>query len=315
MKLAMVNFSTQLIKSPLTECNCSATGAVSAVCDPASGVCGCKPNIVGDNCDRCLPNYYQPNPASGEGCLPCNCDLGGSYSTQCDILTGRCACREGIQGRTCSDTIAGYFYPSVDYLRLEAEDVVSNPIIEPSGENEMFTGTGFAHIVNATDRLALGNLTVPVSGSYEAVLRYTLRGVTVWESALLTITPGPAGEPSSGQGISEVTTLQYTSWSMGTGLSKSLNVTLQGGRMYHFVLHDFISGISTSSAVLYIDSFSLVPVNIPSLAAFRDPQLVSEYTDCLSQYRRVLTQSSASPSCAATIFTVSTAIYNGTLGK
>lgn len=302
-------------------CNCNSAGALSAVCNSISGVCDCKPNFTGDKCDRCLSNYYQPNPNSSEGCVPCNCNLGGSINPQCDLLTGQCVCRSGFQGRTCLDTIEGYFYPSVDYLRLEAEDATTNLVIDLNGENIRHTGIGYARVTTSLDRFYLGHLIFSVSGQYRVYIRYNLQGITTWQSVTLSIIPGPdiLGAPfPCGTNLTEITSntsIILSSWPMGSGLTMSQDVCLRTGRLYSFVLHDFVSGFGGNPGQLDIDSLFLVPVNVPSISVFDDSQLVSDYLNCIDEYSRVITQSSATSSCASTIFTFSGAVYNGTLGR
>ena len=304
------------------ECGCNTTGAVSSDCDPVSGACQCKPNIIGDKCDMCLSGYYLPDPNGLNGCQPCNCNPGGSLSSQCDLITGQCVCRNGIQGPTCSETVEGFFFPSIDFLRLEAENAVgeTDPIIETSGENVRFTGTGYARITaNGTILLDLGSLTVLASGLYEAVVRYNLMGATTWESVTLTIVPGSeldTNPVSCGETpeITDRTSFTYISWMMGIGVTNTQTVCLRAGRSYTFLLHDFESGFAGDVAILDVDSLVLVPVNVQEENIFSDPQLTAEYLNCVNQYRSLSVQSSASPSCINTIFTFSAATYNGTLG-
>ncbi len=237
------------------------------------------------------------------------------------MISGQCVCRQGIQGRTCSETINGYFYPSIDYLRLEAEESSSNRIVETSGENERFTGTGYARITSTSDRLELGYLTVPVSGLYIAYIRYNIQGITMWDSVTLSITSYPnfEREPfSCGESIEEITTntsIIYSSWPMGSGVTNSFAVCLRAGQNYNYSLHDFSSGLSGNPGTFDIDSLFIVPIFAPSLPIFDDAQIVSDYMDCINEYSHVITRSSANPSCAFTIFTISAAVYNGALGQ
>ncbi|XP_028906589.1 laminin subunit beta-2 [Ornithorhynchus anatinus] len=70
-------------------------------CDQSSGQCPCLPNIQGQNCDRCAPNFW--NLASGQGCQPCDCHPSHSVSPSCNEFTGQCHCRAGFGGRACTD--------------------------------------------------------------------------------------------------------------------------------------------------------------------------------------------------------------------
>jgi len=40
-----------------------------------------------------------------EGCLPCDCDAGGSDGADCDQLTGQCVCLPGTTGTHCNQYV------------------------------------------------------------------------------------------------------------------------------------------------------------------------------------------------------------------
>jgi len=266
-----------------------------------------------------MPDHYHPDPTSSQGCLPCDCNPGGSRSTSCDLVTGQCYCRTGVIGRTCSQIINNFFFPSIDFIRLEAEQSSLNPVIEFSGENLRFTGTGYASVVASMESLELGTLVVPASGLYEAVIRYTLLGITTWESLQLTVIPEQLNdvEPRNCSVSAEIlssVSMMYSSLNMGSDLTASTHLCLRSDSTYSFSLHDFVSGVSSNFTRFEIDSFFLIPISIPSADVFDAPMSPS-YLDCVGQYRRVISQSSADPLCANVIFTKSTAVYNGTLGK
>lgn len=256
-----------------------------------------------------------------DGCLPCNCNPGGSLSTQCNSYTGQCLCKSGVHGRTCSETVEGNFFPSIDFIRLEAENSVGEAeiVIGTTGENMRYTGTGYARITDTTEVLNLGSLSVPADGQYEVVLRYNLMGALNWESVTLAIVPDPEIDTclvSCGDtpNIMERTSFAYTSLIMGFGMTNSQTVCLCGDQTYTFLLLEFESGLPEPVAVLDIDSLVVIPIYIESELVFNDTQLITDYLSCVSQYRNLPLQSSASLSCVDTIYIVSTAIYNGTLG-
>lgn len=93
-----------LPKGDCKPCECNRLGTeinkeFAPVCDQSSGVCACKPHVVGKNCDQCEDGYYNIN--SGEGCDSCNCDPIGSYNQTCNLYTGQCYCRPGVTGLRC----------------------------------------------------------------------------------------------------------------------------------------------------------------------------------------------------------------------
>ncbi|NXV06171.1 LAMB3 protein, partial [Cettia cetti] len=74
-------------------------GASGGVCD------NCQHNTQGINCERCKTNYFR-NPrrelSHPEACLPCECDPDGTVpGSACDPGTGRCVCKDNVQGDRC----------------------------------------------------------------------------------------------------------------------------------------------------------------------------------------------------------------------
>ena len=261
------------------------------------------------------------DPFSNEGCIPCNCNLGGSVSSQCDSSTGICLCRNGVRGSTCSEVENNFFYQGIDYLILEGEDAtgVPRPIIITERQNRLFTGSGFYGVEEGVSVADFGSLTPPISGLYEITFRYSLQGALFWNSSTLTITASSEdpGEPANCGIVPEVVnslSVEYTNWMMGTGLAIFETFCLQGGRSYQFTLSNFISGRSDNSAVLNIDSLVMIPVYSSQLAVFADIIIAREYRNCVGFYRSLAAEVSAPLSCQQTIFTVSTEIYNGATG-
>ena len=142
-------------------------------CDQESGVCRCKPNVIGDKCDRCRPGFYN---LSSTGCQPCMC-VGGASTGICDPVSGQCTCGAGLGGMNCDVVDTGRFVPAMDHLLLEAEfDTTGMFTVEyvTSGEGSTFTGWGFAAVIEGSV-VNFGTITVPYGGNYLVAIRYVCR--------------------------------------------------------------------------------------------------------------------------------------------
>lgn len=76
--------------------------------------------MTGHDCNQCLPQYWGLSD-DRDGCKPCNCDLGGAYDNDCDVISGQCRCRPHVTGRACDQPEQSYFTPFPDFLVYEAE--------------------------------------------------------------------------------------------------------------------------------------------------------------------------------------------------
>uniref|UniRef100_T1KF65 Laminin subunit alpha n=1 Tax=Tetranychus urticae TaxID=32264 RepID=T1KF65_TETUR len=105
-------------------CRCNRAGSINGLdyCDGDSGQCICKESVTGLTCDRCSYGTYALSSGNYLGCVPCDCDVGGSWRSVCDKITGACQCKFRIEGRRCDrPQIAHYFYTTYQYL-YELED-------------------------------------------------------------------------------------------------------------------------------------------------------------------------------------------------
>ena len=137
-------------------CNCFADGTVdgSDVCnDDSTGQCPCKNFTEGRQCDSCMDGYYGLDGALDAGCLPCDCDPGGSSDSVCDKVAGKCQCAVNNvdDDRTCSrngiDVV--YYYRDVHSIRVEAEGSATHNQLNPrwgfsASALPEFTGRGYA---------------------------------------------------------------------------------------------------------------------------------------------------------------------------
>uniref|UniRef100_A0A146ME41 Laminin subunit beta-1 n=4 Tax=Lygus hesperus TaxID=30085 RepID=A0A146ME41_LYGHE len=92
------------------ECKCYNDGTVDGgLCDsPSIGnepMCHCKSKVTGNNCDHCLPGYWNLDPSNPDGCQACSCNQNGTTSETCDQEFGSCYCKPNVVGKDC-DTCA-----------------------------------------------------------------------------------------------------------------------------------------------------------------------------------------------------------------
>ncbi|KAG7222915.1 hypothetical protein INR49_015981 [Caranx melampygus] len=81
------------------ECNGHVDVSVAGNCDRNTGEClKCLNNTKGWNCETCLRGFYHSR--ATDACKPCDCDILGSESRQCDD-SGHCRCRPGFEGLKC----------------------------------------------------------------------------------------------------------------------------------------------------------------------------------------------------------------------
>ncbi|XP_071348331.1 laminin subunit gamma-2 [Trachinotus anak] len=81
------------------QCNGHIDVSVAGSCDRSSGEClKCQNNRKGWSCEACQRGFYHSQ--ASDACKPCDCDVQGSESRQCDD-SGRCRCRPGFEGLRC----------------------------------------------------------------------------------------------------------------------------------------------------------------------------------------------------------------------
>ncbi|KAH9496293.1 hypothetical protein Btru_018041, partial [Bulinus truncatus] len=85
-------------------CSCDQCG--STTCIKNDGHCQCKPNVVGQNCEKCAENTWGFDFCNG--CRDCECGA-GSVTPQCDLTTGVCTCQPGVVGEKCDRCKPGYW--------------------------------------------------------------------------------------------------------------------------------------------------------------------------------------------------------------
>ncbi|MBN3312115.1 LAMC1 protein, partial [Atractosteus spatula] len=96
---------------PFSSCEpCSCNGH-SETCDPETGVCDCRDNTAGPNCERCEDGYYgDSSSGTTSDCKPCPCPAGSTCAVVPVTKEVVCTnCPSGTTGKRCELCDDGYF--------------------------------------------------------------------------------------------------------------------------------------------------------------------------------------------------------------
>lgn len=80
------------------DCACNPRGVQNRDlrCNVETGICSCRPNVIGRSCDKCRPGFFGfPN------CQLCRCDIRGTTPEICDQNSARCYCKKNVDGAYC----------------------------------------------------------------------------------------------------------------------------------------------------------------------------------------------------------------------
>ncbi|BFY99968.1 hypothetical protein BsWGS_03008 [Bradybaena similaris] len=163
------------------ECECFKAGTLTGVnkCDLNTGQCVCKPNVGGQDCNRCLDGFYNLQESNAYGCDFCNCDRGGSLRMTCDKTTGQCVCKPRITGLRCDTPLTGHFFPNLHQYKFEIEDGVT-----PEGARirygyderifPEFSWRGYAILTKIQPEVIL-DVDIRLPSLYQVIYRYVNR--------------------------------------------------------------------------------------------------------------------------------------------
>lgn len=161
-------------------CRCSADGSFGQLtsCDEKTGQCSCKPNVIGRKCNLCREGFYVIDRWNLFGCSPCNCDIGGSVSPNCNEH-GTCRCKPNFHGKKCDKLQKGpYYVPNYYHLLYEVENatVSGEPVIYRYYSAEFMNFTGVGYFVFGPKQSAIKLLLdVPKTRKYQILVRYYLK--------------------------------------------------------------------------------------------------------------------------------------------
>nr|XP_042897336.1 laminin subunit alpha-1 isoform X3 [Parasteatoda tepidariorum] len=117
-------------------CGCHPLGSENSICDRDTGLCECKLNYNGRECDRC--DYGLGNIELG--CLPCRCNKTGTIHENvdiCDPVSGKCDCKPGVFGLKCDTCLEGYYSFSESgckWCGCDANGAATPQCEDPSGQ-------------------------------------------------------------------------------------------------------------------------------------------------------------------------------------
>lgn len=57
----------------------------------------------------CKASVFTLTTDNNNGALPCECNIDGSLSFNCETYSGQCSCRDNVIGRDCSECKTGYY--------------------------------------------------------------------------------------------------------------------------------------------------------------------------------------------------------------
>lgn len=252
-------------------CTCNIQGTIDAQgCNKVTGDCTCKRNVEGRDCNQCLPHYWGLSESEEYGCKPCECDLGGSYDNNCDVISGQCKCKPHTSGRTCSVTEQSFFASNLDHLVYEAEnsncktDDCLVEIRQPSGDGRenSWTGTGF---MKSNEHTALefevDNIKTPME--YDVVIRYEPQTNQDWENVEVQVErDGEVDRNGPCANAVPQDDIKLTRLPAGSrAVRVSPSTCLEPGKKYkiHLIFHQDNNNTTGPSASILIDSIALLP--------------------------------------------------------
>ncbi|UYV80205.1 LAMB1 [Cordylochernes scorpioides] len=212
-----------------------------------------------------------------EGCVACDCDPGGAYDNNCDVVTGQCRCKPYISGRRCDQPEPGFFAGTLDYLVYEAELAKGSQntqvmVREPYPDRESsWTGLGFMRVQEGT-HIEFDITDVPASMEYDIIIRYEPQLPGRWENVRIVLErPGPVDPSGPCAGTSAQEDVKTTTLPSGDRYVLVYSPScLEKGKTYRIKLEflHYNREVDTPSAFVLVDSIVLIP-RVHSIPFFR----------------------------------------------
>lgn len=227
-------------------------------------------------------------------------------------MLGSCSCRPGVEGSECERSQQGHFYPTLDFIHFEVEEMrgTFTALTLSEGHGVDFSGHGFA-ILYTGQYAHIGNAKVSASHQFYAVLRYSITQSCKFDfSAKLVL-----GITSTNQNISTEFDVLMEKLPQGTGKTwrSPQTVTLLTGKVYNFSLTYNSTGDFENCSV-HVDSLVFLPdVNTTRAYTESERDTQDQLHSCA---QAALSLAASEPAyCYKLVYSTSTEIYNGTLGK
>ncbi|KAK3744616.1 hypothetical protein RRG08_062266 [Elysia crispata] len=311
-------------------CNCNPDGILSSGggCDMETGACNCKRFVQYPRCDQCFPEYYGLDADLKDGCKPCDCDVGGSLSSVCNNVTGKCSCRPHITGQKCTRVEPGYFFPHLDYYLFEAENakVIGEAqvlVIKPYRRHNVnyWTGPGYM-VVKEGDSLEFTVSGLPFDTYYNIIIRYDPRMPDVFEDIRVDVLRPTDIDPQSAcveyninHDKSNISMIPGSRW-----INVDAPVCLERDTTYTIKIdfNNYGKGSTDRDTVIRIDSIVLVPNTdyIPIYSTPGNPTYQKQafrHAGCDIVQLPSL-QNTLSELCRDSIFSISSVLHNGAIG-
>ena len=230
------------------------------------------------------------------------------------LSSGSCSCRSGVEGRSCDRAQQGRFYPFLDFIILEVEDMTGTftTSTQHEGRGVAFTGTGYASFLSGQHAFTSTSI-IPVSHSYYVVIRYNLPpSCSSSFGAQFTLkidTSGFNGSIKFNISLDELSSGSGQAW-------KSPNTfKLFAGEEVNFTLI-FNSSDSGHVCSFLVDSLVFIP-DVTTTRFFTESEQDTRHQlqSCVQARTTLPLVEPVPANCKAIVFSVSTELYNGTLGK
>lgn len=230
------------------------------------------------------------------------------------LSAGSCLCRSGVEGSSCDRAQQGRFYPFLDFIILEVEDMTGTftTSTKHEGRGVAFTGTGYASFLS--DQYAFTSTSVVhVSHSYYVVIRYSFPpSCSSSFGARFTLKVDASGFNES---IKFDIFLDELSSGSGQAWKSPNTLKLFAGGEVNFTLI-FNSSYSGHVCSFLVDSLVLIPdISVTRVFTESEQDVRHQLQSCVQARTSLPLVEPAPAYCRTIIFSVSTEIYSGTLGK